>query len=93
MMLAAAGGDGLQMEQMDVTTTFLYVDLGEEVYLEIPKGMYGEDMVGKVLRLRKALYGLKQSPRMWNIHIDMLLQNLESCASQPTFVSILSTME
>ena len=33
------------------TTAFLYADLEEEVYLEIPEGMFEEDMSGKVLRL------------------------------------------
>ena len=61
------------MEQLDVTTAFLYADLEEEVYLEIPEGMFAEPMPGKVLRLLKALYGLKQSPRMWNLHIDKAL--------------------
>ena len=61
------------MEQLDVTTSFLYANLEEEVYLEIPKGMFEEEMLGKVLRLFKALYGLKQSPRMWNMHMDRAL--------------------
>ena len=50
------------MEQINVTTAFLYADLEEEVYLEILEGMFDFDMAGKVLRLLKALYGLKQSP-------------------------------
>ena len=59
---------------MDVTTAFLYADLDEEVFMEIPEGMFGdEDMFGKVLLLLKALYGLKQSSRMWNLHIDKVL--------------------
>ena len=61
------------MEQMDVTTAFLYAALEEEVYLEIPEGMFATEMPGKVLRLFKALYGLKQSPRMWILHIDKTL--------------------
>ena len=73
MMMAAAAFDGLHMEQLDVTTAFLYADLEEEVYLEIPEGMFAEAILGKVLRLLKALYGLKQSPRMWNLHIDKAL--------------------
>ena len=73
MMLAAAALEGMQMEQMDVTTAFLYATLEEEVYLEITQGMFEEDMTGKVLQLFKALYGLKQSPRMWNLHVDKAL--------------------
>ena len=73
LMMAAAASDGLHMEQLDVTTAFLYADLEEEVYLEIPQGMFEEEMPGMVLRLLKALYGLKQSPRMWNLHVDKAL--------------------
>ena len=73
LMLAAAASEGMHMEQLDVTTAFLYANLEEEVYLEIPEGMFGEEMPGKVLRLFKALYGLKQSPRMWNLHVDKAL--------------------
>ena len=73
LMLAAAASEGMHMEQLDVTTAFLYANLEEEVYLEIPEGMFGVAMPGKVLRLFKALYGLKQSPRMWNLHVDKAL--------------------
>ena len=59
LMLAAAASEGMHMEQLDVTTTFLYANLEEEVYLEIPEGMFAEEMPRKVLRLFKALYGLK----------------------------------
>ena len=62
------------MEHMDVTTAFLYADLEEEVNLEIPEGMFEEELAGKVLRLLKALYGLKQSSRMWNLYIDKALE-------------------
>ena len=72
-MTAVAASEGIHMEQMDVTTSFLYANLEGEVYLEIPEGMFAEAMPGKVLRLLKALYGLKQSPRMWNLHIDKAL--------------------
>ena len=71
MMIAAAASEELHMEQMDVTTAFLYAALEEEVYSEIPEGMFATEIPGKVLRLW--LYGLKQSPRMWNLHIDKAL--------------------
>ena len=74
LMLAEAASKDLETSQMDVTTAFLYAELDEEVYTEIPEGMFGEeDMSGKVLLLLKALYGLKQSSRMWNLHIDKVL--------------------
>ena len=59
MMVAAAASEELHMEQLDVTTAFLYVELEEEVYLEIPEGMFEEKLPGKVLRLQKALHGIK----------------------------------
>ena len=45
--------------------TFLYGDLEEEVFMEIPLGFADEKTQGKVCKLKKALYGLKQSPRAW----------------------------
>ena len=72
--MAEAAAEDLHTTQMDVTTAFLYADLEEEVYLEIPEGMFDDaNMEGKVLRLWKALYGLKQSSRMWNRHLDNIL--------------------
>ena len=70
LMLAAAVSEGMHMEQLDVTTAFLYANLEEEVYVEILEGMFGEEKLGKVLRLFKALYGLKQFPRMWKLQVD-----------------------
>ena len=61
---------------MDVATAFLYADLEEETFVEIPErvALVGEgDMVW---RLRDCLYGLRQSPRMWNQAIDKLLKKL-----------------
>ena len=48
----------LEVEQMDVKTTFLHSDLEEEIYMEKGK----EHLV---CRLKKSLYGLKQAPRRW----------------------------
>ena len=59
MLTSAATSGGLHMDEMDVTTAFLYADLEEEVYLEIPEGMFEVELARKVLRLLKALYGLK----------------------------------
>ena len=42
MMLAEAASQDLHTAQMDVTTTFLYAALEEEVYLKIPEGMFGD---------------------------------------------------
>ena len=62
-LIALAASMGWQLDQMDVTTAFLYAKLEEETYVDIPERVApgGE---GKVWRLRKCLCGLKQSPRM-----------------------------
>ena len=73
LMLAETVVKGLHTAQMDVTTAFLYAYLEEEVYMEIPEGMFADPMPGKVIPLLKSLYGLKQSSRMWNLHIDKVL--------------------
>ena len=73
-LVAMAAGGGLELDQMDVTTTFLYAELEEETYVEIPEGVAQVGEGDRVWRLWKCLYGLKQSPRMWNQTIDKLLK-------------------
>ena len=42
--------------------------------MELVDGMEGGGEGNKVARLWKDIYGLKQASRMWNIHIDNILQ-------------------
>ena len=63
-LIAYATSLGLRMEQMDVSTAFLYADLEEEVYVRQPEGSEQEGQEGLVWRLWKCLYGLHQFPRM-----------------------------
>ena len=51
LMVAAAAANEMHTHHTDVTTTFLYASLDEEVYMELMEGMdwYGES--GKVARL------------------------------------------
>jgi len=44
---------------IDVDTAFLYGDLDEEIYMQMPEGMMG--FSDKVLLLLKSLYGLVQA--------------------------------
>ncbi|CAL8115729.1 unnamed protein product [Prunus armeniaca] len=63
LLLAMATQHDMEIEQMDVKTTFLHGDLEETIFMAQPKGFveYGKENL--VCRLRKSLYGLKQSPR------------------------------
>jgi hypothetical protein len=54
----------LEVEQMDVKTTFLHGDLEEEIYMKQPKGFVVKRKKELVCKLKKSLYALKQSPRM-----------------------------
>ena len=38
-LAALAAGVGWELDQMDVTTAFLYAELDEETYIEIPEGV------------------------------------------------------
>jgi len=49
---------------IDVDTAFLYGDLDEEIYMQMPEGMTG--FSDEVLLLLKSLYGLIQAARQWN---------------------------
>ena len=48
---------------IDVETAFLYGNLEEEIYMDLPEGMPGTDE--ECLLLLKSLYGLVQAARQW----------------------------
>ena len=49
----------MQLEQMDVKTTFLYGDLEELVYMVQLEGFIQPGQEHLVCKLKKSLYGLK----------------------------------
>ena len=73
-LIAMGVAEGWNFDQMDVSTAFLYAELEEETFVEIPEGVSGVE--GMVWRLLKFLYGLKQSPRMWFKTIDKVLEEI-----------------
>ena len=66
ILLSLAANLDWPLQQFDVKNMFLHEDLTEEIYMDLPTGCSGTDMLkGKVCRLKKSLYGLKQLPRAW----------------------------
>uniref|UniRef100_A0A803QFD1 Reverse transcriptase Ty1/copia-type domain-containing protein n=1 Tax=Cannabis sativa TaxID=3483 RepID=A0A803QFD1_CANSA len=76
-MLSIANQFNMEIDQMDVTTTFLHGDLEEEIYMEQPKGFEIKGKKEMVYKLVKSLYGLKQAPRQWNRKFDAFMINHE----------------
>jgi phage-related holin len=62
LMSVATNCDWL-LFQMDVKNAFLYGDLAEEVYMDLPLGLSVPNNQGLVCQLKKAIYELKQYPR------------------------------
>lgn len=58
VLFAIAAFYDLDIDQMDVKTAFLYRNIDQLFYVELPKG-YHKDQEYMVCRLNKALYGLK----------------------------------
>ena len=72
IFLANVTVNDFEMQQFDVQTAFLYGNLEEEVFMELPEGanvvIEASESARKnvVCKLLKSLYGLKQAPRCWN---------------------------
>ena len=64
-LLSLATTFDLEVEQMDVKTTFRHGDLDEEIYMKQLEGFSVKGKKELVCKLKKSLYSLKQSPRMW----------------------------
>ncbi|GJR85813.1 retrotransposon protein, putative, ty1-copia subclass [Tanacetum coccineum] len=56
-----------ELEQLDIKTTFLHVNLEEVIYMKQPPGY---EQGNKVCLLKKSHYGLKQSPRQSYMRFD-----------------------
>ncbi|KAG8498844.1 hypothetical protein CXB51_005680 [Gossypium anomalum] len=61
----------LELEQLDVKTTFLHGELEEDIYMQQPEGFTVSEKEDYVCLLKKSLYGLKQSPRQWYKRFNM----------------------
>jgi hypothetical protein len=65
VIMALVAHFDLELQQMDVKTTFLNGDLEEEVYMKQPEGFPSSDGEQLVCKLKKSLYDLKQASCQW----------------------------
>nr|GEZ07816.1 hypothetical protein [Tanacetum cinerariifolium] len=56
---------GIDYNEMDVKSAFLYGIIDEEVYVIQPPGFQDPEFPTKVYKVEKAMYGLHQAPRAW----------------------------
>jgi hypothetical protein len=71
-IFALAAAYDWELEQMDVKTAFLYGDIEEDIWIDLPTGC---NVMGTA-KLKKALYGLKQAPRVWYKTLASFLSTL-----------------
>nr|GFA71878.1 hypothetical protein [Tanacetum cinerariifolium] len=62
--------EGIDYDEMDVKSAFLYGTIDEEVYVMQPPGFHDPEFhdpvyPAKVYKVEKAMYGLHQAPRAW----------------------------
>jgi hypothetical protein len=74
LILPYSCSKNFKVYHMDVKSTFLNVDLEEEVYIEKPEGFQLLENENYVCGLKNALYGLKQAPSSWYSRLDIYLQ-------------------
>lgn len=88
LMLALVTQWDLEVEQLDVKTTFLHGELEETIFMEQPEGYSLPKTKDKVCLPKKSLYGLKQSPRQWNRRFNEFMKRINFSAP-PIVVSTL----
>nr|GEU52010.1 hypothetical protein [Tanacetum cinerariifolium] len=57
--------EGIDYDEIDVKSAFLYGKINEDVYVSQPLGFIDPKFPNKVYKVVKALYGLHQAPRAW----------------------------
>jgi hypothetical protein len=70
LLMSIATTFDLEIEQMNLKTTFLHGDLEEEIYIKYLEGFIIKGKKDLECKLKRSLYGLKKSPRMWDQKFD-----------------------
>ncbi|KAH9687674.1 hypothetical protein KPL70_014852 [Citrus sinensis] len=74
VILAITAVQDMELDQLDVKTSFLHGRLEEEILMSQPEGYEFPGKEDHVCQLKKSLYGLKQSPRQWYLRFDEFMQ-------------------
>lgn len=73
LVLALAAAEDLDLQQMDVKSTYLNGNIKEDIYMSQPEGYVMKAREHLVCKLKKSIYGLKQSSRKWYQRLDATL--------------------
>ncbi|GKD05176.1 putative ribonuclease H-like domain-containing protein, partial [Tanacetum coccineum] len=65
--------EGIDYDEMDVKSAFLYGIIDEEVYVSQPLGFVDPKFPKKFYKVVKALYGLHQAPKAWYATLSTFL--------------------
>ncbi|GJZ26293.1 putative ribonuclease H-like domain-containing protein [Tanacetum coccineum] len=65
--------EGIDYDEMDVKSAFLYGTIDKEVYVSQPPGFVDPKFPKKVYKVVKDLYGLHQAPRAWYATLSTFL--------------------
>ena len=89
LLLAIAVQNGWKLVQLDVKAAFLYGELKEERFMQLPPGYKNQKGQESCAKLHKAIYGLKQSPREWYAYLTGFLRSkgLQSCPFDPCVIT------
>lgn len=86
MLLALINKFDLELEKMDVKTTFLHGNLEKRIFMAQLEGFIKSRDEENVCLLRNSLYALKQSPKQWYLRVDEFMlknkfvhTNFDSC--------------
>ena len=61
--------------QIDVKTTFVNGNIGENIYTVQLKRFIEKGQEEKVCLLQRSIYGLKQAYELWNIRFDQAIKS------------------
>ena len=77
LLLSLVAQNNLELDQLDVKTTFLHCYLDETIYMVEPNGFEVQGKEDLYCLLKKSIYGLKQSPRCWYKRFDDFIASLD----------------